>query len=35
MHLPKTLTLSIAVPFVLLAVWLMVRYIRKAHLPGT
>lgn len=33
LHLPKTLTLSAAVPFVLLGVWLMVRYIRNAHFP--
>ncbi|MET3926247.1 DUF3422 domain-containing protein [Devosia sp. 2618] len=33
LHWPKTMTLSIAAPFVVLAVWLMARAVRKAHEP--
>lgn len=35
LHWEKTMTLSIAAPFVVLAVWLMARAVRKAHLPTT
>jgi uncharacterized membrane-anchored protein len=30
-HFNKVMTLSIAAPFVVLAVWLMARSVRKAH----
>ena len=33
LHWEKTMTLSIAAPFVVLAVWLMARSVRKAHTP--
>lgn len=33
LHLHKTMVLSIAAPFVVLAVWLMARAVRKAHTP--
>ncbi|MHA6691480.1 DUF3422 family protein [Devosia sp. A449] len=33
LHADKTMSLSIAAPFVLLFVWLMVRSIRKSHAP--
>jgi uncharacterized membrane-anchored protein len=33
LHWEKTMVLSIAAPFVLLAIWLMGRAIRKAHAP--
>jgi len=33
LHWPKTMTLSIAAPFVVLVVWLMARSIRKSHEP--
>jgi hypothetical protein len=29
------MTLSVAAPFVVLAVWLMARAVRKAHTPQT
>jgi uncharacterized membrane-anchored protein len=35
LHWQKTMTLSIAAPFVVLAVWLMARAVRKAHTPQT
>jgi uncharacterized membrane-anchored protein len=34
LHWDKTMTLSIAAPFVVLAVWLMARAVRKAHTPA-
>ena len=33
LHWEKTMTLSIAAPFVVLAVWLMARAVRRAHTP--
>lgn len=33
LHLHKTMVLSIAAPFVVLAVWLMARAVRRAHAP--
>jgi uncharacterized membrane-anchored protein len=33
LHMGKTMALSIAAPFVVLAVWLMARAVRKAHTP--
>lgn len=33
LHWNKTMTLSLAAPFVVLAVWLMARSVRKAHEP--
>lgn len=35
LHWQKTMTLSIAAPFVVLAVWLMARAVRSAHTPQT
>jgi uncharacterized membrane-anchored protein len=35
LHWEKTMTLSVAAPFVVLAVWLMARAVRKAHAPQT
>lgn len=35
LHWPKTMTLSVAAPFVVLAVWLMARAVRKAHEPSS
>ena len=35
LHLHKTMALSIAAPFVVLAVWLMARAVRKAHAPAS
>ena len=35
LHWQKTMSLSIAAPFVVLAVWLMARAVRKAHTPQT
>ncbi|MDB5621686.1 MAG: hypothetical protein JWR39_249 [Devosia sp.] len=35
LHLHKTMALSIAAPFVVLAVWLMARAVRKAHTPSS
>ena len=34
LHWEKTMTLSIAAPFVVLAVWLMARAVRRAHTPA-
>ena len=34
-HFEKTMTLSIAAPFVVLAVWLMARAVRNSHTPPT
>ncbi|MCW5720210.1 MAG: DUF3422 domain-containing protein [Devosia sp.] len=34
LHWDKTMTLSAAVPFVMLAVWLMARSVRRAHHPS-
>ena len=35
LHWEKTMALSVAAPFVVLAVWLMARAVRKAHTPQT
>ena len=35
LHWEKTMALSIAAPFVVLAVWLMARSVRRAHTPQT
>jgi uncharacterized membrane-anchored protein len=34
LHWEKTMALSIAAPFVVLAVWLMARAVRRAHTPA-
>jgi uncharacterized membrane-anchored protein len=35
LHWEKTMALSVAAPFVVLAVWLMARAVRRAHTPQT